>query len=346
MRVSFLACNKNPKFFRQDPSYTYRCENPGITLQKNGHHVELIHIKHFSLSSRPDVVVFHRPRLTMRLLLLIGWFKFKDVKVLAEFDDLVFDREYAEFSPGVLNNILSLKKTRKNYLSQQRVLKLFDAFSVSTEPLREHVLALYPERQVIVLPNSVHHTWRKQFDHLPTSDVDWNNPVITYLSGTRSHDRDFQVFAKGITKFLNDHPHVRLQVTGPLQFALPVRPEQILRREKVPFAEYHEHIRHGWVNLAPLEDTPFTRCKSALKVIEAGYWGKPTLCSPIPDAERLIGSGAIPVNSDEVLYDELTKLLNPECYRTCISGLRKRILLRADIDQVVKQFADLINRIS
>ncbi|CAG0898361.1 unnamed protein product, partial [Cyprideis torosa] len=48
--------------------------------------------------------------------------------------------------------------------------------------------------------------WRQQFDHLPTPAVDWNNPVITYLPGTKSHDRDFQVFAPGITRFLNDHP--------------------------------------------------------------------------------------------------------------------------------------------
>jgi glycosyltransferase involved in cell wall biosynthesis len=268
--------------------------------------------------------------------------RLRGVRVFAEFDDLVFNPEYSQFSPGVLNNVLSLKKTQKNYRAHQRALKLFDLITVSTEPLRDHLLALNSAKKVVVLPNAVHHRWRKQFDHLPVPVVDWSAPVITYLPGTRSHDRDFQVFAEGITKFLNDHPHVRLQVTGPLQFDLPVRPEQILRREKVPFAEYHEHIRHGWVNLAPLEDTPFTRCKSALKVIEAGYWGKPTLCSPIPDAERFIGNGAIPVNASDELYEELTRLLDPGYYSEYTKGLRERVVQLADVNQVAEQFSDFV----
>ncbi len=310
-------------------------------MQQKGHQVEFVHIKRFALLSIPDVVVFHRPRLTLRLRLLVMWLKLRGVKVFAEFDDLVFDQQYAEYSPGVLNSILSLEKTRKNYLSQQRVLKLFDAFFVSTRPLKAHISALYPEKRVKVLPNAVHHTWRKD-DDFPVSAINWRNPVITYLSGTHSHDRDFRVFARGIADFLNDHPHVSLQVTGPLQFDLSVDPEQVIRKEKVPFSEYHEHIRCGWVNLAPLEATPFTRCKSALKIMEAGYWGKPTICSLIPDAERFVGCGAIPVNSPADLYNELTKLLEPGYYHDCVKDLRRRVLGLADINQVAQQFLDAL----
>nr|CAA6829789.1 MAG: Unknown protein [uncultured Thiotrichaceae bacterium] len=338
MHIVFLACNKNAKLFRKDPSYIYRCENLGSALRQQGHDVEFIHLKHFRFSS-PDVVVFHRPRMSIRLRLLILWLKFKGVMVVAEFDDLVFDLDYAEFSPGVLNNVLSLDKTRGNYARQQDVLGLFDVFTVSTAPLQEHILVLRPERHVIVLSNAVHHTWRQKEVGVGRG-VDWSHPTITYLPGTKSHDRDFRVFAKGLAKFLNDYPQVRLQVTGPLQFDLPVRPEQIIRREKVPFSEYHEHIQSAWVNLSPLESTPFTRCKSALKVIEAGAWGKPTLCSPFPDSGRFLGSGAIQVTSDEELYKELVKLLNPEYYASYVEGLRKKTLALADINKVAQQFVD------
>jgi len=341
LHIVFLACNKNPSLYYSDPSYIYRCENLGFALQQQGHKVEFCHLKLFSLTSRPDVVVFHRPRLTLRLRLLLLWLKFKKVAVVAEFDDLVFDVEYAEFSPGVLNNVLSLKKTSQNYLSQQEALGLFDAFTVSTVSLREHLLALHPDKKSSVLPNAIHHTWRIN-ENAAIPAIDWNCPIITYLPGTRSHDRDFQVFAKGIARFLNDHSHVRLQVTGPLKFDLPVKPEQIIRREKVPFSEYHEHVRYAWVNLSPLEYTPFTRCKSALKVMEAGYWGKPTLCSPMPDTERFIGNGAIPVNSSTELYNELTKLLDPVHYQAYVKNLRQRVLKLSDINQVANQFSDLL----
>ncbi|MEZ5536437.1 MAG: glycosyltransferase [Thiolinea sp.] len=287
--------------------------------------------------------MFHRPAASIRLTLLVSWLKLRKVAFIAEFDDLVFDTAYCEFSPGILNNVLGLEQTKKKYRAHQRALKLFERFSVSTEPLRDHLLKLDFQKQVAVLPNAPHHHWRKQFDHLPVPEVNWSNPVITYLPGTKSHDRDFQVFTRGIADFLNDHPYVRLQVTGPLQFELDVNPAQIIRREKVPFREYHQHISHGWVNLAPLEDTPFTRCKSALKVMEAGYWGRPTLCSPIPDAERFIGNGAIPVNSTDELYAELQKLLEPVYYYNYTKDLRKRVLELADIHQVAEQLIDFVS---
>lgn len=342
--VSFLAHSRNAALFRSDPSFIYRCENVGAVLRLQKHWVRLLHLVQFSWQVEPavDGVVFHRPRRSIRLVALAWWLKVRGCQILAEFDDLVFDPSYSQYSPGVLNKALSLKKTRKNYLAHQKALKLFDLITVSTEPLREHVLALYPEKEVLVLPNAIHYSWRNHFDHLPVPGVDWRNPLITYLPGTRSHDRDFQVFAEGVSDFLNDYPHVRLQVTGPLQFDLPVRPEQIIRREKVPFSEYHEHIRQGWVNLAPLEDTPFTRCKSALKVMEAGYWGRPTICSLIPDAERFIGNGAIPVTSSAELYNELTKLLDPEYYQAYTKHLRQRVLELADINQVAKKFTDVM----
>ncbi len=342
MYISFLACNKNPEFFQRDPSYIYRCFNLGQVLESNSHQVEFTHYNHFDWFSKPDVVVFHRPSTSIRINLLVKWLRFRKVKLVAEFDDLVFDAAYCEFSPGVLNNVLSLQKTRKKYLAHQKVLELFEGFTVSTEPLREHLLKLSPGKQVTVLPNTPHYFWQEQCEDFPVPVVDWSNPVITYLPGTKSHDRDFQVFAEGITKFLNDHPQVRLQVTGPLEFELAVRPEQIIRCKKVPFTEYHQHIVNGWVNLAPLEDTPFTRCKSALKVIEAGYWGRPTLCSLIPDAERFIGNGAIPVSSSAGLYAELKKLLDPGYYSDYTKGLRQRVLKLADIQKVAQQFSEFV----
>ncbi len=342
LNICFLACNKNPKFFQHDPSYIYRCENLVRILESNGQKTACIHFKCFNWFGNPDVVVFHRPSFSLQLALLLWWLRLRKVRVIAEFDDLVFDAAYCEFSPGVLNNVLSLQKTRKKYLAHQKVLELFDRFTVSTEPLREHLLKLNPIKKVTVLPNTPHYFWQEQCEDFPVPAVDWSNPVITYLPGTKSHDRDFQVFAEGITKFLNDHPQVRLQVTGPLEFELAVRPEQIIRCKKVPFTEYHQHIVNGWVNLAPLEDTPFTRCKSALKVIEAGYWGKPTLCSLIPDAERFIGNGAIPVGSSTELYAELKNLLDPGYYFDYTKDLRQRVLKLADIQQVAQQFFEFV----
>ena len=342
MRVSFLAVNKNPKFFRKDPSYIYRCESVGLALSDLGVNTTFHHLKQHSLATFSELVVFHRPRFSIRLLLTIYWLQFQGCRVIADFDDLVFDKSYSEWSPGVVNGVLSTAKTQKNFHSHYKALQYFDLVTVSTVPLQEHIHRLYPGKRVVVLPNTIHTSWRRQFDHIPIADTNFERPIITYLPGTRSHDRDFHVFAVGLSKFLNDHPHVSLQVTGPLKFDLPVRSEQVIHHEKVPFARYHEQIKTAWVNLAPLEITPFTRCKSALKVIEASYWGRPTLCSLIPDAERLIGCGAIPVDSDEDLYSKLVELLDPVSYQKTVSNLRNRIVALSDVSKSADFLSQLV----
>ena len=78
-----------------------------------------------------------------------------------------------------------------------------------------------------------------------------------------------------------------------MDFQLDLPATQVLRATKVPFAVYPQQFAGAWVNLAPLEDTPFNASKSALKVLEAGYWGLPTLCSPTPDYARFADAGAL-----------------------------------------------------
>jgi hypothetical protein len=98
----------------------------------------------------------------------------------------------------------------------------------------------------------------------------------------------------------------------------------------VDFADYAAQVRRGWVSLAPLEDTPFNRCKSALKVIEAGWWGIPTVCSPVPDMARFGAAGALPVAGDMTWQETIERLLDPAVYQAETAQLRERILALAD----------------
>ena len=88
------------------------------------------------------------------------------------------------------------------------------------------------------------------------------------------------MIAKPLGRFLRKYPDIRLRVTGPLGFQLDVPERQVVHRDKVPFSEFAGQFVGVWANLAPLEQTPFNQSKSALKALEAGYWGIPTICSP------------------------------------------------------------------
>jgi hypothetical protein len=339
LRVAFVAGNRNPARFREDPSFVYRCENLGLALQAAGHRVSWLHWTALRPAHRFDVVVFHRPRWSLRWRTLVWWLRRCGAMLTADLDDLVFDAALAPYSPGVLNKQVPLKQTQRLFASHFRALACFDRLTVSTQPLAGYVRERFPRARVEVLPNAVHLAWRGI-----SGDPEWKDdrPVVTYFPGTRSHDRDFAVYADGVARFLAAHPAARLEITGPLQFTLSARPGQVVHREKVPFARYAELARSAWVNLAPLEATPFTRCKSALKVLEAGFWGAPTVCSPLPDAERFAAAGALFAADGEECFAVLQELLEPARYAAVSLGLRERVTAAADVGRVAETFLQFV----
>lgn len=342
VKIAFFACNRNSKLFRADPSYIYRCENLGLELTRQGHEVSFCHIHDSLPLIKFDLVVFHRPRNLWRVHFLVTLFRLRGAKVWADFDDLIFATSFAEFSPGVVNQINTLEKTRKTYQAHAKALSLFDGFTVSTTPLRDHLLQLRLNRPIVVLPNAPHFSWEHGLVHYDRKEIDFSAPVLTYLPGTRSHDQDFKLVAESLAKFLRLNKHVSLEITGPLSFQLAEDVSmQVRHYEKVGFSKFHERFQATWVNLAPLEDTPFNQSKSALKVLEAGFWDKPTLCTPISDALRYKDAGAVFLERSEEIVHILTGLLNPNYYEAMVNNLRKRVLEVSSIRDNALHFISL-----
>jgi glycosyltransferase involved in cell wall biosynthesis len=337
--LAFVACNRNRQRFRTDPSFTHRCENMALALQARGIQSELLHFTSLPWSKRFKIVVFHRPRRHPLLNFMYIWLRWLGTTLVADIDDLVFDESYAGFSPAFLNGRLTLRQVQQQFRSHRRALAEFDRITVSTEPLAEHARRCFPESRLAVVPNGVPWTWKRMEEAASNSP---SEPVILYLPGTPSHDRDFGIYAPAVTAFLAEHPQARLEITGPLRFSLSARTGQVICREKVPFEVYHECFRRGWVNLAPLEETPFTSCKSALKVLEAGSLGVPTICSPIPDAERFLGAGALFARDSAACLVWLEASLNPDRYRSLRAGLRKKVLAVADMEPIAKRFGRFV----
>ena len=328
LNIAFLACNRNPQLFWRDPSFVYRCENLGLALQKLGHRVTWLHWSKLRPGQRFDVAVFHRPRYSLIWRSLLWWLQRHGTTLVADVDDLIFDPQLSRYSPGVVNEQMALPKVTRQFAEHAAALACFDRVSVSTEALAAHVRRCFPDVAVRVLPNAVHMSWR---DAKRDCGATPDQPVVTYFPGTRSHDRDFDVYASGIESFLHANPRARLEVTGPLRFDLRARQGQVVHHEKVPFAAFAERVRTAWVNLAPLEVTPFTQCKSALKVLEAGFWGTPTVCSPLPDAERFLPCGALFASDAQECLAALQKLLVPACYAATTHELSARVLAQADV---------------
>jgi glycosyltransferase involved in cell wall biosynthesis len=158
--------------------------------------------------------------------------------------------------------------------------------------------------------------------------------AITYFPGTRGHNADFAMIAGAVQHFLANHPEWHLLVAGPLEFKLDVAPHRVRRLERVDFERYHEIVQRGAINLAPLEDSPFNRCKSALKIMEAGFFGIPSVASPIPDAERFAGDGVEFASSTEEWLGALARLADRFPYSdSWREQLRERVVRNASIER-------------
>jgi hypothetical protein len=335
--IAFIACDRARDIFNTGASFIYRCENLAHSLERLGCRVELAHVDRIGAGHRCEAMVFHRPRFSWSLYRAVLLGRLRGATLIGDIDDLVFDPAYAEFSPASRNHQHSPDAVLKRYRRYRRGLGLFNRMTVSTTPLAEHARGLFPRAQVHVVANAVHHGWRTR--ELPMS-IDPDAPRLAYFPGTHSHDRDFSTIAPALEGLFDAHPSVRLRVTGPLNHGLTRHAARIEHHPRVPFEDYPLHFAGVWLNLAPLEETPFNRCKSGLKALEAAYWNIPTLCSTQPDFLRLSGAGALPVDNTAAWLPRLRAMLAPEARALASHGLRARILALADADRFAVDFID------
>ncbi len=347
MHFVFVATNKNKKRYSQDPSFVYRCQNSAKGLQKQGHTTELIHLKDLHSFKRGDVFVFHRPSFSVRLWILVKLLSLRECFVMMDVDDLIFDVDYASESPAYINNILPLKKVKKQFQRNLKAFKLFSYFSVSTPPLQEHIKQLIPHViDTIVLPNAVFESWKElspSATNQTSAKID-TQKIISYFPGTRSHDRDFATIQKPLEDFLKHHPDTILKITGELNFQLDIPKDQIHYQPRVPFAVHWKNYERVWVNLAPLEPTHFNHCKSALKVIEAGYFNIPTITINNSDTQRFQKAGALIATDHTTLYNHLIALRDSITYHQIIHNLQEKILDQADAVEISKNLIKFVEK--
>ncbi len=288
MIIDFLSFYKNPSLLLNDPSYIYRCQNMAHGLEELGYTSRLLHIKNY----RPDhynnvqVVVLHRPLYTIRLHAWVALLKRKGVMIIADIDDLVFHPDFTKYSPAVKHHILTAKQIEKRYSAHYKALSLCDHITTSTLPLYNQLSTYFSDKKITLIHNAVHYSWHTVLPDL-TSARHEQTKFVTYFPGTKSHDKDFALIKKPLEAFLNDNPDIKLSITGQLDYEMKVASSQLQFTPRVKFSDYAAHVAKSWLNLCPLEQSPFNDCKSALKVIEAGHWGTPTIASPNPDVERL-----------------------------------------------------------
>jgi len=229
------------------------------------------------------------------------------VRLVADFDDLLFAGDPARY-PLVLNGRLSERACAERIQRYSEGLECFDAFTVSTEPLRAQLLAVRPQADVAVVPNGLSPHWVAQGRRLYDLWQPGDPKVIRFFCGSPSHDADFANVVHALGHFLRAHPDVSLEVVGQ-ELSSPHLPSARVRHlPVVPYLELPRLLSSTWVTIAPLASTAFNDCKSAIKFLEAAAFGVPCIASPTRDMARC--PGALLARDDAAWLAALDRLLD------------------------------------
>ncbi|HBR96730.1 MAG TPA: hypothetical protein DD979_05060 [Gammaproteobacteria bacterium] len=344
MNLLFVSSTRQLANPYLDQSVRYRCYNIAEVLTKtrqaNVHIVSLSRLRLKSLKHY-DVVVFHRPIAARIIHRAIAELDSLGILRVADYDDLIFDPAQASGSPLFVNGFRSLPETRDYFERNRRVFSTFRYFTVSTEPLRERVLALQPDADCRVIRNALSAHWLSQ---LHDADADASKFVMGYFSGSHSHDKDFLSVSSVLAEHMHTHRNAYLLLVGQLGIDEARFPRnRTVRFGRVRYGQLPQLLGRCSVTLGPLVDGAFNACKSGIKFLESGALGVPFIGSRIEDIARHACSDAVLADSTEQWSDKLEQLSDSHTRAALGESLQAHVLDTCLADATTRTFSEAIH---
>lgn len=200
-------------------------------------------------------------------------------KVFYDTDDLIFDYE----SVAELDFLSNEYDDFKGYCDKIRNTMIqCDAYITSTNTLAKQIAKsmksdeVYINRNVASAEMAIISLAEK--NHVQKDD---EKIILGYFSGTKTHDKDFELIQKVLLEILEKHSNVYLRMGGQIKEVKEFSPyyDRIESFEFVSWKKLPELIAGIDINLMPLEDTIFHVSKSENKWQEAALVGVPTIAS-------------------------------------------------------------------
>ena len=238
-----------------------------------------------------DVLVLFRVAWTQEVALVVERCRRFGAAIVYDVDDYVFEPKLAtpEYVDGVrFLNPNDLEPYYDGVRRYRQALLNSDFCILTTRFLADRVSHL--GRPSYVLKNGYDsRTARESQTALRKKRKQKTNPSnatvrIGYVSGTKTHQRDFQVAVPALARILDENSNVILTVVGLLDLdEFPELRNFHGRVEMRPFVDFYDKPRELSrmdINIAPLEVwNPFCKGKSELKYYEASLLELPTVAS-------------------------------------------------------------------
>ena len=273
----------------------YRVDHQIEQLLANGYTADLVFYEKLDLEMEKyyKTFVFFRCPITDTIRDFITKAKMQNKVIFYDIDDLVFDKEYTKTIKH-LNN-MSKEELDLYYNGITRMgetLKLCD-YAITTTPTLANELKKYV-KEVFINRNVASEKMAELSIRATKNRVkDDSKVVIGYLSGSITHNADFELVLPTITEIMKKYAHVYLKVVGILDLPEELKPfsERILKEPFVSWKKLPDIVASLDINLAPLEDSLFNRAKSENKWVEAALCKVPTVASDIGAFQEMIVDG-------------------------------------------------------
>lgn len=295
--------------------YRYRVIHQREQLESNGVHTDEIFYEKLSLDLEKyyNGFVFYRCPITDTIKEFIKKAKTNNKTIFYDIDDLVFDKKYTKTIKYL--DTMSKEELDLYYDGVKRMgdtLKLCDYATTTTETLANE-LNKYVKETFVNKNVASERMCELSMDAVKEVKKDKDKIILGYLSGSITHNPDFELIMPSIAKIMSEYKNVYLKVVGLLDIPkeLDEYKERILTTPFVDWENLPKIIASLDINLAPLEKSLFNEAKSENKWTEAALVKVPTIASDI-GAFKIINDnidGILVKNTNEDWYKKLKKLI-------------------------------------
>lgn len=267
-----------------------------------------------AIAAACDVMVFCRVQWDGRLATFMSAGRAHHCRLLYDIDDFIFDPEFVWEVARQLNipdghptlDVLFLQSAR-----MYAVLRQCDGFITTTGPLAEQLSRCLPTGSGAIVRNSLNDLQiAVSMEALRRKEaLGWGRTSeihIGYFSGSATHARDLQLVTPALGRLTSRNDALRLHLVGFVDTSgelQGLRDRIAVHPMTDPFT-LQNLIAATEINIAPLVDNLFTRCKSELKWFEAAVAGSITVATPTPPFSAAIRDGENGFLAEPGLWDE------------------------------------------
>lgn len=277
-----------------------------------------------------DIIILMRVLWTDKVEQLINTAKINNIPVVYDIDDLIFLPEYAETFSIIVNEQEKKSEYLRDFINYEKAFLSCDYGMTSTQFIAEQMKK--HNKKAYLIYNGLNYTQLAISNKIKKAQSDLL--YISYLSGSKTHDKDFSAASPALAKIVSEYDNVRIRIVGYLNTNdLPL--ELLQKTETMCYMSWkrllHESAKN-FINIAPLDiDNPFCHAKSELKFFEAAIVGVPSVCSKTDTYNRCIkhGVNGMLASTDEEWYNAIKLLIEDKAlYKSIVDNGYKYVQSR------------------